>query len=69
MVANVNYGLLEKGTNKAHKSFIFGNLNEALATQATYRGNINILSKKLISIFEGTENDALDYDLKTKTTT
>ena len=30
LIANVNFGLLEKNTNKAHKSYAFDTLKEAL---------------------------------------
>ena len=33
LIANVNFGLLEKNTNKAHKSYAFDTLKEALYYQ------------------------------------
>ena len=38
MIANVNIGLLEKGTNKAHKGFMFTDINECKHYQEKYGG-------------------------------
>ena len=41
LIANVNFGLLEKGTNKSSKSFAFDGLREALYYQQEVGGKIN----------------------------
>ena len=41
LIANVNFGLLEKGTNKSSKSFAFDSLREALYYQQEVAGKIN----------------------------
>ena len=41
LIANVNFGLLEKGTNKLSKSFVFDGLREALYYQQEVGGKIN----------------------------
>ena len=41
LIANVNIGLLEKGTNKAQKSLVFDTLREALYHQTMHGGKIN----------------------------
>ena len=41
LIANVNFGLLEKGTNKSSKSFAFDSLREALYYQQEVGGKIN----------------------------
>ena len=43
LVANVNFGLLEKGQNKVQKSKIFNTLDEVRYHQATYGGKVSIL--------------------------
>ena len=52
LIAVVNFGLLEKGTNKAQKSYIFESLNEAQYYQAIYGGKISILRKQEFKITE-----------------
>ena len=44
-VANVNFGLLEKGQNKVQKSKIFDTLEEVRYHQATYGGKVSIQKK------------------------
>ena len=44
LIANVNIGLLEKGTNKAQKSLVFDTLSEALYHQTIHGGRINKIS-------------------------
>ena len=41
LIANVNFGLLEKGTNKSSKSFAFDGLRETLYYQQDVGGKIN----------------------------
>ena len=41
LIANVNFGLLEKNTNKAHKSYAFNNLSKALYYQNKIGGKNN----------------------------
>lgn len=45
LIANVNFGLLEKSTNKAQLSNIYETLDEAKLHQEQYGGRISILSK------------------------
>ena len=45
LVANVNFGLLEKGQHKVQKSKIFNSLEEVRYHQATYGGKVSILKK------------------------
>jgi hypothetical protein len=45
LIANVNFGLLEKSTNKSQYSKIYNTLEEAIYYQKQYGGNIRILSK------------------------
>ena len=45
LVANVNFGLLEKGQNKVQKSKIFDTLAEARHHQATYGGKVSVLKR------------------------
>ena len=44
LIANVNYGLLEKGGATDQKSIVFKNLKEALNYQAEYGGKIHKLT-------------------------
>jgi hypothetical protein len=44
-VANVNFGLLEKGTNRNQKSFIFNSPEEAVYYKDLYGGSISVLRK------------------------
>ena len=44
LIANVNFGLLEKNTNKAHKSYAFDTLREALYYQNKIGGKVNKIS-------------------------
>ena len=44
--SNVNYGMLEKMTNKRRKSKIFENAGEALYYQDNYGGTISILKRQ-----------------------
>ena len=60
LIAVVNFGLLEKGTNKSQKSYIFESLNEAQHYQAKYGGKISILRKQELKIIE--EKDPMDFD-------
>ena len=45
LVANVNFGLLEKGQNKVQKSKIFNSLEEVRYHQETYGGKVSILKQ------------------------
>ena len=51
-VANINFGLLEKGWSTNQKSLLFRNLNEAVHYQSEYGGKLQRLSH-----FEETMND------------
>ena len=59
LIANVNFGLLEKSNNKVQKSKIYETLDEAKYYQEQFGGRINILSK----FHEEFEID--DYDMGT----
>ena len=45
LIAHVNFGLLEKGTNKSSKSFAFDSLREALYYQQEVGGKINEITR------------------------
>ncbi len=45
-IANVNIGLLEKGTNKNTKSILFSDLNECEFFQSEFGGKIIIIEKE-----------------------
>ena len=45
LVANVNFGLLEKGQDKVQKSKIFNTLEEVRYHQETYGGKVSILKR------------------------
>ena len=45
LVANVNFGLLEKGQNKVQKPKMFNTLEEVRYHQETYGGKVSILKK------------------------
>ena len=61
LISNVNFGLLEKGINKAQRSFIYDTLSEARYYQSLYGGRISIL-KKYEDIVEEVE-DPYDFGL------
>lgn len=44
LIANVNFGLLEKGGATSQKSIVFKNIDEALENQAVYGGKLHRLS-------------------------
>ena len=45
LVANVNYGLLEKSNNKKQQSYIYDTIEEAYHYQAQYGGIVNTLQR------------------------
>ena len=45
LIANVNIGLLEKGTKKRQQSYIFNSLNESCSLQADKGGNISVITR------------------------
>ena len=45
LIANVNIGLLEKGTNKRQQSNIFNSLNDCCSLQADKGGNISVITR------------------------
>ena len=61
LIACVNFGLLEKGTNKAQKSYIFDSLDETQHYQALYGGKISILRKQELTFID--EADPLNFGL------
>ena len=40
LIANVSFGLLEKGTNRSQRSFVFDDVNEAVSLQADVGGKL-----------------------------
>ena len=61
LVANVNFGLLEKGQNKVQKSKIFNTLEEVRYHQETYGGKVSILKKFKEEVVE--QHYDLDFGL------
>ena len=61
LISCVNIGLLEKGTNKAQKSYIFDSLDETRHYQAQYGGRISILRKQELTFID--EEDPLNFGL------
>jgi hypothetical protein len=62
LIANINYGLLEKSKNKQQKAFIFNDLSELKHYQSLYGGNLNIISKSEITIDENIEKYISNLD-------
>ena len=58
-IANVNFGLLEKSTNKKQKSISFNSLEEALYYRSIYEGRVFVIE-------EGTLEDDDDGNVFTK---
>ena len=72
LIANVNIGLLEKGTNKAQKSLVFDTLSEALYHQTIHGGRINKISghyEEIDEEGEGLETIERETDAKYYTLT
>ena len=57
LIGNVNIGLLEKGTNKARKSFVFDTFSEALYHQTIHGGRINKISGHYDEIDDASASD------------
>ena len=55
LIANVNFGLLEKSNNKTQKSILFSSLEAAKKSQEEHGGRISILRK-----FNEIEEDIID---------
>jgi len=72
LIANINFGLLEKSQNKQQKTFVFDDLSELNHYQSQSGGSLNIISK-LEQIHEQSNNpldkDIEDADLLTTTNT
>ena len=69
-IANVNIGLLEKGTNKNVESFLFKTEEEAEYYRSSFGGNLHLLQHLVEE--KTLEENPLDYGLdidKTYTTT
>ena len=65
-IANINIGLLEKGSNKSSKSIVFDNVEEAKLYQSEYGGKIIAISKEqLQEMQQEPEYNGLDYGLDT----
>ena len=57
LIANVNFGLLEKSTNMSSKSYTFNGLREALYHQNLVAGRINKLSAEKPELVEDEEEE------------
>ena len=55
LIANVIFGLLEKGTNRSQRSFVFDDVSEAVSLQAHVGGKLNMISRQTAKWVE-------DYD-------
>ena len=68
LIANVNFGLLEKNTNKAHKGYAFDTLKEALYYQNKIGGKINRISGMYVDEIElpNGETDFVEKDMDRK---
>ena len=68
LIANVNFGLLEKNTNKAHKSYAFDTLQEALYYQNKIGGKINRISGMYVDEIElpNGETDLVEKEMDRK---
>ena len=66
LIANVNFGLLEKGQNKVQKSKIFNTLEEVRYHQATYGGRVSILKRFHEEEIEEPLDFGLDVEKKYK---
>ena len=68
LIANVNFGLLEKNTNKAHKSYAFDTLKEALYYQNKIGGKINRISGMYVDEIElpNGETDLVEKEMDRK---
>ena len=68
LIANVNFGLLEKNTNKAHKSYAFDTLKEALYYQNKIGGKINRISGMYVDEIElpSGETDLVEKEMDRK---
>ena len=55
LIANVSFGLLEKGTNRSQRSFVFDDVSEAVRLQADVGGKLNMISRQTAKWVE-------DYD-------
>ena len=65
LIANINFGLLEKGGSTSQKSMIFKHLREAVNYQAEYGGKIHKLIDVEVEHIETKSNDNLkirEYD-------
>ena len=65
LIANINFGLLEKGGSTSQKSMIFKHLREAVNYQAEYGGKIHKLTDVEVEYIETKSNDNLkirEYD-------
>ena len=65
LIANINFGLLEKGGSTSQKSMIFKHLREAVNYQAEYGGKIHKLPDVEVEHIETKSNDNLkirEYD-------
>ena len=67
LIANVNFGLLEKGKNTAIKTHVFETLDEAKTNQAKYGGVVNYIRKYLSEEVEE-EDDHGNKEIRLKHT-
>ena len=68
LIANVNFGLLERNTNKAHKSYAFDTLREALYYQNKIGGKVNRISGMYVDQVENIngETDFVEKEMDKK---
>ena len=62
LIANVSFGLLEKNTNKAHKSYAFDILKEALYYQNKIGGKVNRISSMYTELVDTPDGGVICID-------
>ena len=60
LIANINFGLLEKGGSTSQKSMIFKHLREAVNYQTEYGGKIHKLTDVEVEHIETKRDDSLE---------
>ena len=63
-IANINYGLLEKGGPTNERSLLFRNLSEAVHYQTEYGGKIHRLTEFEVEETTTEESDSISFDDK-----
>ena len=62
LIANINFGLLEKGGSTSQKSMVFKHLKEAVNYQAEYGGKIHKLTDVEVEQIETEKDDSFTFD-------